>query len=48
MSKDERVLAMAPMIAYSSEEPFGKYDVVETELEGYTHDEREFKEEYSE
>lgn len=29
---------MSPMIAYSSEEPFGKYDVVETELESYTHD----------
>lgn len=34
---------MAPMIAYSSEEPYGKYDVVETKLESYTHDEREFK-----
>ena len=32
IDNDDRILAMAPMIAYSSEEPFGKYDVVETEL----------------
>ncbi|MCB0371212.1 MAG: hypothetical protein KDD45_17800 [Bdellovibrionales bacterium] len=28
LNNSERVLAMAPIISYSSEEPFGKYDVV--------------------
>jgi hypothetical protein len=45
LEKADRVLKMAPIIAYSSEEPFGKYDVVETELEAYTHDERDYKDE---
>lgn len=39
---------MSPMIAYSSEEPYGKYDVVENEMQSYTHDERELKEEEQE
>ena len=39
---------MSPMIAYSSEEPYGKYDVVENEMQAYTHDERELKEEEQE
>lgn len=32
LSTIQRVEKMAPMIAYSSEKPFGKYDVVETQL----------------
>jgi hypothetical protein len=38
---EEKVTKLLPMIAYSSEESFGKYDVVETALEAYSHDERE-------
>lgn len=32
MDKDNQVIKMAPMIAYSCEESYGKYDVVQTEL----------------
>jgi hypothetical protein len=32
ISRDKRTLMMSPMIAYSSEEPYGKYDVVENEM----------------
>ena len=45
MDKYDRTDYFSPMLNFANDTRFGKYDLVETEVEAYTHDERELLDE---